>query len=172
VDAGSAPVDVALVHESAMAEPLVGRVPLLLSGHAHERGHVAGGGSLQLVQGSSGGAGLRSLDGEDPMPLEMSVLHFDGEGALLAVDDITVGGLGQRSVTVERRTAASYGDVDDELPDAGLQREPQGEAASPPVPAALVRSPPGGLARAAREERRAAGPRPSDVSVARGHERP
>jgi hypothetical protein len=124
-----------------MAGPLVGRVPLLLSGHAHERGHVAGGGSLQLVQGSSGGAGLRSLDGEEPMPLEMSILHFDDEGALLAVDDITVGGLGQRSVTVERRTAAWYGDVDDELPDAGLQSEPQAGGASPTAPAALGRSP-------------------------------
>jgi predicted phosphodiesterase len=134
VAAGPDPVDVALTHEAAMAEPLIGRVPLLLSGHAHERGHRAGGGSLQLVQGSSGGAGLRSLDGDEPLPLQMSVLHFDDEGALLAVDDITVGGLGQRSVTVERRTPASYGDIDDDIADADAQRPREAGAASPPAP--------------------------------------
>jgi predicted phosphodiesterase len=171
-DAQPAPVDVALVHQSTMAGPLVGRVPLLLSGHAHERGHVAGGGSLQLVQGSSGGAGLRSLDGEDPMPLEMSVLHFDDEGALLAVDDITVGGLGQRSVTVERRTAASYGDVDDELPDAGLPREPQAGGPSPTAPAALGRSPREVWSAPRGRSIPAAGLRSHDVSVERRRERP
>ena len=120
------PVDVALTHEATIAEPLTGRVPLLLSGHAHERSHRAGGGSLQLVQGSSGGAGLRSLDGDEPLPLQMSVLHFDDSGGLLAVDDITVGGLGQRSVTVERRTPESYGDIDDDLPDEDALEQPLG----------------------------------------------
>ena len=133
VDADPAPVDVALTHESSMAEPLIGKVPLLLSGHAHERSHRAGGGSLQLVQGSSGGAGLRGLDGDEPLPLEMSVLHFDDEGSLLAVDDISVGGLGQSSVTVERRAPASYGDVDEEPSEVGLESEQEIGAGRPPA---------------------------------------
>lgn len=69
-------------------------------------------GTVELTQGSSGGAGLRTLDGDQPLPLQMSVLHFDRDGALLAVDDITIGGLGQRSVTVERRTPEAFGDRD------------------------------------------------------------
>jgi predicted phosphodiesterase len=100
--------DVALVHEPKMAEPLFGAVPLVLDGHVHERRSRVGEGTLELTQGSSGGAGLRTLDEGTPLPLQMSILHFDGSGALLAVDDITIGGLGQRSVTVERRTPASY----------------------------------------------------------------
>jgi predicted phosphodiesterase len=105
----ASPVDVVLVHQPKMAEPLLGAVPLILDGHVHERGSRVQDGTLELTQGSSGGAGLRTLDrDEEALPLQMSVLHFDREGALLAVDDVTIGGLGQRSVTVERRTPASY----------------------------------------------------------------
>jgi predicted phosphodiesterase len=109
IDADPSPVDVALVHEPTMAEPLFGKVPLVLDGHVHKRGSRIGEGTLELTQGSSGGAGLRTLDrSKEALPLQMSVLHFDEQGALLAVDDVTVGGLGERSVTVERRTPASY----------------------------------------------------------------
>jgi predicted phosphodiesterase len=106
-------VDVALVHEPAMAEPLFGAVPLLLQGHVHERRSRVAEGTLALSQGSSGGAGLRTLDRGEAEPLQMSVLHFSPDGDLLAVDDITIGGLGERSVTVDRKTPASY-DVDGE----------------------------------------------------------
>ena len=103
------PADVVLVHQPKVAEPLVGAVPLILHGHVHERRSRVEDGTLVLAQGSSGGAGLRTLDlDDDALPLQMSVLHFDATGALLAVDDVTVGGLGRRSVTVERKTPASY----------------------------------------------------------------
>lgn len=108
IEALDASVDVALVHEPTMADPLFGAVPLVLDGHVHERRSRTAEGTLELTQGSSGGAGLRTLDDGDPLPLQMSVLHFDAAGELRAVDDITIGGLGQRSVTVERRTPASY----------------------------------------------------------------
>lgn len=111
IEAESEPVDVALVHEPKMAEPLFGKVPLILDGHLHERRHRVADGTLELTQGSTGGAGLRTLDKDEALPLQMSILHFDDEGTLLAVDDVTVGGLGQRSVTVERRTPSSYGEV-------------------------------------------------------------
>jgi hypothetical protein len=122
VEASDEPVHVALVHEPGMAGPLMGRVPLVLDGHVHQRRSRVQNGTLELTQGSSGGAGLRTLDGgdgDDALPLQMSVLHFDPDGTLLAVDDITIGGLGQRSVTVERRTPESYGKepTDTEPPD-------------------------------------------------------
>ena len=104
-----APVDVALVHEPAMAGPLHGHVPLVLDGHVHERRHRTRAGTLELTQGSSGGAGLRALDGGDALPLELSVLHFDpATRALVAVDEITVAGVGAQRVSVERRAASAY----------------------------------------------------------------
>lgn len=55
-----------------------------------------------MVQGSTGGAGLRGLEGEKPTPLTMSVLYFDKDKLLQAYDDITVGGTGQAQVNLER----------------------------------------------------------------------
>jgi predicted phosphodiesterase len=96
-------VDIAVVHDPIAAGPLAGKVPLVLAGHRHHREQQAADGTLLLVQGSTGGAGLRGLQGEKPTPLECSVLYFDGEThELQAWDEITVGGLGTSSVTVER----------------------------------------------------------------------
>ncbi|SDQ12344.1 metallophosphoesterase [Quadrisphaera sp. DSM 44207] len=130
------PVDVALVHRRTMAGPLYGRVPLVLDGHTHRRSSHVQDGTLKLTQGSSGGAGLRTLEGGRPHPLQMSVLHFDGqERRLLAVDDITIGGLGERSVTVERHAADSY--LAGEVPEAEAPAEeaPAEEAPAEEVPA-------------------------------------
>jgi predicted phosphodiesterase len=123
------PVHVALVHEPRMAVPLFGVVPLVLDGHVHERRSRTADGTLELTQGSSGGAGLRTLTGEAPLPLQMSILHFDpDDGTLVAVDDVTVGGVGERSVTVERRSAASYLERSEEPDlDPGPTSEPTSE---------------------------------------------
>jgi hypothetical protein len=145
VEASEQPVHVALVHQPKMAEPLMGRVPLVLDGHVHERRSRVDKGTLELTQGSSGGAGLRTLDGDSALPLQMSVLHFDDDGTLLAVDDITIGGLGERSVTVERRTPQSYGKepADTEPPDPTAPPSPAGPpgATGPPGPTAPAGGP-------------------------------
>ncbi len=124
-------VDVALVHEPGMAPPLHGEVPLVLDGHVHERRSQVVAGTLELTQGSSGGAGLRSFDGEGAQPLEMSVLHLDADtGDLLAVDDITIGGVGQRSISLERRSAESYALQD---PPATAPQDPPATAPEAPT---------------------------------------
>lgn len=102
------PVNIALVHDPASAGPLSGTCPLVLAGHTHDRRvsklpELAGQMPTQLmVQGSTGGAGLRGLEGEKPTPLTMSVLYFDKDKLLQAYDDITVGGTGQAQVNLER----------------------------------------------------------------------
>jgi hypothetical protein len=102
------PVDLALVHDPAAAAPLAGLVPLVLAGHLHHREvqvlpGVPGGPQTRLmVEGSTGGAGLRGLEGEAPTPLEMTVLYFDQDRTLQAYDEITVGGTGQSEVTLDR----------------------------------------------------------------------
>ncbi|MEV0156422.1 metallophosphoesterase [Micromonospora sp. NPDC050686] len=102
------PVNIALVHDPASAGPLSGACPLVLAGHTHARQvsklpEVPGKKPTTLmVEGSTGGAGLRGLEGEKPTPLSMTVLYFDQEKQLQAYDDITVGGTGQAQVNLER----------------------------------------------------------------------
>jgi predicted phosphodiesterase len=108
------PVDIAAVHDPIAAPPLEGMVPVVLSGHTHERNVVRltpaapegadrePGPTVLMAQGSTGGAGLRGLEGVYPEPLALSVLYFDAERALVAYDDITVGGHGLSEVTLIR----------------------------------------------------------------------
>lgn len=107
------PVQIAVVHDPSAAPPLAGTVPLVLAGHQHERrveplaplAEQAAPGELPtllMVQGSTGGAGLRGLEGEYPEPLALSVLYFDDELQLIAYDDITIGGHGLSEAAVQR----------------------------------------------------------------------
>jgi hypothetical protein len=92
-----------LVHEPPAAEPLYGRVPLVLAGHTHERRAETHDGTQLVVQGSTGGAGLRGLEHETPTPLQLSVLYFDPTSKqLVAYDDLQLGGLGSASVEIRR----------------------------------------------------------------------
>jgi predicted phosphodiesterase len=123
-------VDVALVHDPASAGGLAGSVPLVLAGHLHHREtstlQGSGGRSTFLfVQGSTGGAGLRGLEGEQATPLEMSVLYFDPSGALQAYDDITLGGTGQAEASINRHVIKN-----------NLNPPPSEPPSQSPVPAA------------------------------------
>jgi hypothetical protein len=133
-------VDIAMVHDPAMAQPLSGEVPLVLAGHLHHRevsilpapvppvpdpsaspsvapsappstaangaaNGAAGQAPVQtrlMVEGSTGGAGLRGLEGEEPTPLSLSVLYFDEKHQLKAYDDIQLGGTGESNVEMQR----------------------------------------------------------------------
>jgi hypothetical protein len=98
------PVDFVVVHDPTAAPPLAGVTPLVLAGHTHQRRvEDLGQGTELLVQGSTGGAGLRALESEEPTPLTFTVLYFDrATGALQARDEITLGGVGLTSAQVER----------------------------------------------------------------------
>ncbi|TFV62187.1 metallophosphoesterase [Geodermatophilus sp. DF01-2] len=110
------PPAIAMVHDPGQATPLDGAVPLVLAGHTHERKVTRlDEGTLLMVQGSTGGAGLRALQGEFPEPLTCTVLYLDPtSGELTAYDEITLGGLGQTEVTIEREVvaAADVGEAD------------------------------------------------------------
>ncbi|WP_137159687.1 metallophosphoesterase [Blastococcus sp. CCUG 61487] len=108
--------DVALVHDPKQAPPLDGEVPLILAGHTHNRAvSELDGGTLLMVQGSTGGAGLRALQGEYPEPLTCTVLYFDAEtGDLRAYDEITLGGLGEAEVMIERIVVPPDADEDED----------------------------------------------------------
>ncbi len=97
------PVDVVAVHDARAATALMNRAPLVLAGHTHEAGEQRRGRTLVMVEGSTGGAGLRGLQAEEPEPLTATVLYFDrATRRLVAYDRITVTGLGGSGVRIER----------------------------------------------------------------------
>jgi predicted MPP superfamily phosphohydrolase len=105
------PVEVALVHDPTQQEGLLGRTPLVLSGHMHTSEvelDVEGSGTNWLTVGSTGGAlasgGVRPvLEGDAPLDLTARMLYFDrSTGQLVAYDDIAMGGLGLVSVSIKR----------------------------------------------------------------------
>nr|WP_239097404.1 metallophosphoesterase [Asanoa ferruginea] len=113
VKASGKPADVCLVHDPESAPALNGVCPTILAGHIHHRevrmlppGPTIKNPSRVLVEGSTGGAGLRGLEGEQPTPLQMSVLYFDDAKTLQAYDDIQLGGTGQAQVTLNRTVIA------------------------------------------------------------------
>jgi predicted MPP superfamily phosphohydrolase len=104
-------VDVAMVHDPRFAADLGDEVPLVLAGHLHRVDEQSLGSTTVLIEGSTGGAGLRSLHGDAPEPLTCSVLYFDARTRrLVAYDRITVRGLGETGARIERHVVE---DVDD-----------------------------------------------------------
>jgi hypothetical protein len=55
-----------------------------------------------MVEGSTGGAGLRGLENDKATPLTLSVLYFDETHTLKAYDDIKLGGTGESNVEMQR----------------------------------------------------------------------
>ena len=100
-------VDIALAHDPAAGRALDGVVPLLLAGHTHKRSVRRFGDLTVLVQGTSGGSGLRGVQDDPPAPLSLSVVYLDrSTKRLWGMDEVTLGGIGSVTVSVERRTAA------------------------------------------------------------------
>ena len=133
-DDGTHGVDVALIHDPSVLDPLFGEVPLVLSGHYHSRDvNLYEPGTRVMVQGSTGGAGitangLEALGEGEPLSLTATLLYFGTSGAregqLVAYDEVTVGGLGLASVTIERTVV--------ETDDAGAEAAGDEEAGDEP----------------------------------------
>jgi multisubunit Na+/H+ antiporter MnhB subunit len=101
------PVSVAAFHEPAGTPPLDGLVPLALAGHLHRRSvKLYPNGTRLMTEGSTGGAGFDSFKQDQPVPLTATALYFAREGLragqLLAYDEVTVGGFGLASISLER----------------------------------------------------------------------
>ncbi|MFE9771019.1 metallophosphoesterase [Streptomyces sp. NPDC005931] len=101
------PVDVAVAHEPSAAREVDGTVPLVLAGHIHhEETEVMKYGTRLRVEGSTGGSGLRAVEGKYPDPIEASILYFDRDTrSLQAWDSIELGGLGLTTAEVSRHLA-------------------------------------------------------------------
>ncbi|SDP52322.1 DNA repair exonuclease SbcCD nuclease subunit [Streptomyces sp. cf386] len=98
------PVDVAVAHEPVAARQTDGEVPLALAGHLHHQEmEVLPYGTRLRIEGSTGGSGLRAIEGEHPDPIQTSILYFDRDTRRLqAWDEIELGGLGLTTAEVSR----------------------------------------------------------------------
>lgn len=98
------PVDIAVAHNPVLAQEADGLVPLALAGHTHNRRtEILGDDTRLMIQGSTGGGGLRAVEGDKPAKVEASVLYLDSEtDKLQAWDEITLGGLGLSTAEVAR----------------------------------------------------------------------
>lgn len=104
--AADVPPDLVLTHDPATTGPLLGTAPVVLAGHTHARRTETTDGTVLLVQGSTGGAGLRALQGAEPTPVTLSVLYLDPDTRQLqAYDDITLGGVGTSDARISRHLA-------------------------------------------------------------------
>ena len=121
------PPAIALVHDPRQAGPLDGVAPVVLAGHTHEREVTElDDGTLLMVQGSTGGAGLRGLQGEYPEPLTCTVLYLDRDtGELRAYDEITLAGLGETEVTMQRTVLPPAAESRGRTPPTRAARRPR-----------------------------------------------
>lgn len=107
IEAQKKPVDIAIAHNPLAVSQADGDVPLALAGHTHNRKVSAlDNGTRLFVQGSTGGGGLRAVEGDEPQKVQASVLYLDRETRRLqAWDDITLGGLGLTTAEITRHLA-------------------------------------------------------------------
>jgi predicted phosphodiesterase len=94
--------DILAVHDARLGEASIGTVPIMLSGHLHERLTEQRDGTLLLQVGSTGATGLNSLTVEADMSYEAEILYFSGT-QLTALDYISLRGVGG-DFELERRT--------------------------------------------------------------------
>lgn len=133
--AAHTPVDVAVAHNPVLAEQTDGRVPLVLAGHTHQRSNdTLKHGTRLMIEGSTGGGGLRAVEGHEPQKVAASVLYLDrSRHRLQAWDEITLGGLGLSTAEVTRHLA------EDQKPEA-----PPSPGISPTPSSSVSPSPSGG----------------------------
>ncbi|GGV18022.1 metallophosphoesterase family protein [Streptomyces griseoflavus] len=145
--AAGTPVDVALAHEPSAAREVDGTVPLVLAGHIHrEETEVMRYGTRLRVEGSTGGSGLRAIEGTYPDPIEASILYFDRDNRRLqAWDSIELGGLGLTTAEVSRHLPEENqpGAKTSPSPSGSTSPSPSGTpATTPPSPSPGSRSTP------------------------------
>lgn len=109
VTALSEPPNIVAVHNRILAEPLIGKVPLLLHGHTHKYAYSITDGTVVNNAGTTGAAGLRGLTPKG-VPYSAAIFYWNKDEQdqlyLQAVDSIKINGV-EGKLTVERHTFPS-----------------------------------------------------------------
>ncbi len=88
-------------------------------------------GTRLRIEGSTGGSGLRAIEGKYPDPIEASILYMDRDTRRLqAWDEIKLGGLGLTTAEVSRHL------VEENQPGATPSPSPASTAPTAPTPTA------------------------------------
>jgi predicted phosphodiesterase len=132
-------VDIAIAHNPVAAQEADGTTPLVLAGHTHQRDTVIlRKGSRMMIQGTTGGGGLRAVEGDTPQKVEASVLYLDRRThTLQAWDEITLGGLGLTTAEVSRHLPEEIKPGEPPSPSPG----PSSPSPSTPAPSTSPPSP-------------------------------
>lgn len=107
LEALDAPPDVVAVHNHRVAAGIrPGLVPLVLFGHSHAPGVSFRGGTAYVNAGTTGGAGVRGFEAEEPLRISMAVIYLErGERVRVrAVDIIRLSPVAE-GFTLERHLA-------------------------------------------------------------------
>ncbi|WP_181764263.1 metallophosphoesterase family protein [Streptomyces albidus (ex Kaewkla and Franco 2022)] len=124
------PIDIAVSHNPVLVKETDGLVPLALAGHTHQRSNeILRGRTRLMIEGSTGGGGLRAVEKEEPQKVSASVLYLDRDGGgLQAWDSITLGGLGLTTAEVTRHLAEDT--EDDAKPGSSRSPSPSSSPSS------------------------------------------
>ncbi|PAZ16741.1 hypothetical protein CLM62_06545 [Streptomyces sp. SA15] len=130
-------VDIAVAHEPSAAREVDGEVPLVLAGHLHHNEmEILKYGTRLRIEGSTGGSGLRAIEGKYPDPIEASILYMDRDTRRLqAWDEIKLGGLGLTTAEVSRHLP------EENQPGATPSPSPSSPTPSPTAPSPTTPSP-------------------------------
>lgn len=98
--------DVVAIHSIAYAGPLVGRAPLILTGHTHRPSLKKVKGTLIDDVGTTGAAGLRTFQVKEGVPYSLKLLYFAKKPKkVIAVDSLAFSGA-SRDFMLERHLIA------------------------------------------------------------------
>ncbi|WP_408955918.1 metallophosphoesterase family protein [Natroniella sp. ANB-PHB2] len=69
--------DIVITHQLGIADPLIGKIPVLLHGHTHTFNISQEQGTTIINAGTTGAAGLRGLQHEEGIPYSVALLHYN-----------------------------------------------------------------------------------------------
>lgn len=97
------PPDIVAIHNPKQAQGLIGRAPVILTGHTHQPELTVRKGTVVDNVGTTGAAGLRTFEVKDGLPYSLKLLYFAKRSKkLLAVDSLALSGE-TRDFMLERR---------------------------------------------------------------------
>jgi Icc-related predicted phosphoesterase len=126
ITAASPAPDLIAVHNRAIAEKLIGIVPLILHGHDHRYSLTAKNNTIIIDAGTTGAAGLRGLT-KNGVPYSASILYwkkdYQGTLRLHAIDSIKINGV-EGKFSLERHTYPTESPAPSPLPSAMPDKRP------------------------------------------------
>ena len=82
--------DIVAVHQFDLAEPLLGKIPVLMHGHDHSFKIYDKQGTTVIDAGTTGAAGIRGLKSKEGIPYSVALLHFKEQNFNLSLKFVDI----------------------------------------------------------------------------------